>query len=417
MVRQYESEQAHLIHYKAQTINSFFENWRLSTVDEGRKEIIKKIEKEVATSNDFEFTSILNEMGALMAFCINDNQRAIKFISSNLERNPNEKRYSEVKNIFYKDMEKNDNNILEYYEILKLLGRTYEDNEISNLLNIVRPKYKYYLEKYINNFVLIDPTKRKYIYLQENIGGMPNVIKVLPLSQELPGIKFMGEGHPKDNQLYVKHPLKSDTYIPFETYDFELFRDQLDEFKFIMGSIGAKRISYTILNDKNTVTTEHKDFGGEVRGEYMGNSGNVRYDQETDSKRIKNLKQKYEVNAGYFPRTQIEMPDTQDLTWYNYNEEWQRKVSSRMSGKKKNEHFIISISSENKVSDSEKHELELDINYLTLNANVKANYANKISHHIKQINEWNVEVEFYPLNKSVFRIIYEYLKRLFVSDN
>lgn len=304
------------------------------------------------------------------------------------------------------------NNALYFYEILADYSNFYKVTENEFLFlkyEEIENCFNESIAKYVENFSTIPPSKRQFVFFKNKIDAVAENVKVLPVGYSVPNIHFP-QSHPHLNTLYVLHPLKTDTYIPVDNYEFELFKDQLNEFSWIMEHLGAKKISYNILEDNLEEKETHIDrnIGGEAK--VKGVSVGADVETRKGMKEMRQLLKQFEENSSFNNTHKVKMPDPNSLVWYHYNKEWQRKVESRLSGRRERIQLIMSTYSNNLTSESNKLNIEAEVSYLMYSA--KGKYGHEKSFQLKKSlsQQCEINVEFYPLESNSVNEIKEFTK-------
>lgn len=284
-------------------------------------------------------------------------------------------------------------------------GYVWEIDDIDNKAS-VQSKIDDYLAQ-TKDFLSWSFEDRKYLLVVNKLWWAPNVVKALELSNLPEGISF-SDDLPKENTFYVCHPYNHSLYIPFDSFEVDILRDELDEFSRIMEALGAKSISYTDIYEKDVDHTKKRkvslsgsrlqtlrDNIGNVIGEASA-KGSVDYGRDVESK--KNVRSEFGHSTSYNLRDKPPyIPE--DLYWYAHRPKWQRYCNSRLEGglstltlniKNKVDEFyskseMLKVAAEAKVIDSA----------MSGSLNLNLDLANKRF----QQREVAVEVEFYPMTE------------------
>ena len=249
---------------------------------------------------------------------------------------------------------------------------------------------------YAQNFLSLPLQQRKHLVVCDELTYLPHSFRVLPIAEIPTDVKFPS-GHPVSNTLYVCHPYRTDYYIPYETYEVEILRDEIEEFKTIMDHLGAKHIDYSdIFENGEESNAQHKreiHGGGDYAGQYGAHGS---YDAEESSDISRKLRSSIEGSEDFLLAGKPTIP--RGLVWYDHRMEWQRKCESRMAGRLVHSEFTISTSSSEMTTESERKKIEADLNILL--AKVEGGTEGSKSLALKREKErtWKVNVEFYPLS-------------------
>jgi hypothetical protein len=289
---------------------------------------------------------------------------------------------------------------LQLYSILSdLVSVSLEERDENGYFpeSYIRKIYDDVLEAYANGFMNIKPLQRKFVVLKDKIDRVSEEIKVLPISANVPGMLF-SDGRPCADKLYIQHPLKSNKYFPVEEYDFDIFKDKLYEFKWIMESLGAKHIEITDRNENSDRHSLQKGREYDLEGGVKGFKGKGSYGNESDSGAYESLYQDLQESNDFTISGKPALPPEEDLVWYQKNEEWQRQVKSRLAGRLVHHSFKFSTESSESLSEREKNKIEAEMRYLTCSGKVSYEGSDQFSFKKSDAHNWSVDVEFFPLS-------------------
>ena len=406
----YFAEREKIEEGKKRIIHSLIDKWNECETREDYLSLISTINDYLQTE-DFNETdkSILYDSLAATSYMVDRNEAAINYINKSITLFPDDSNSITYRGLYKSALSSESRDSLIIYDILKDLSYFYkerhgiqyfDDSTIKNTLEKC-------IKEYAANFHEIHPAQRQFVYFKDNFDSITDKVKILPLRRSVSNINFP-VSHPKLNTLYVLHPLKDDTYLPVDNYDFELFNDQLLEFARIMEHLGAKRISYQILENKSNeeFSSKDKNYSLEAKIKVAGGSGKV--DLAEENSKMNKLLHKFELEASYFDRGEIKMPSEDSLVWYHYNKDWKQKVESRLAGRKKKESFIVSSYKEDFGSEGDKKEIEAEVSYLMNSVSGKMNIEKKFCFKNSIQQQWKVEVEFYPLKESFLRRMFKW---------
>lgn len=249
---------------------------------------------------------------------------------------------------------------------------------------------------FAQNFLSIPPQQRKHLVVCDELIYLPYSFRVLPIAEIPTDVKFPA-GHPVSNALYVCHPYRTDYYIPYETYEVEILRDEIEEFKTIMEHLGAKHIDYSDIfenvEERNAQHNREIHGGGDYAGQYSAHGS---YDAEESSDLSRKLRSSLEGSKDFLLAGKPTIP--RDLVWYTHRTEWIHLCESRLAGRLIHSEFTISTSSSEMTTESERKKIEADLNILL--AKVEGGTEGSKSQTLKREKErtWKVNVEFYPLS-------------------
>lgn len=254
-------------------------------------------------------------------------------------------------------------------------------------------------KNYGGNFIAIPESQRKFLVVTSDYTYLPDSFKVIKYNDtNLSGVVFEN-GFPSNNTIYVCHPYKPTVYYPSESYQTDLFRNQLNELRELLQSLGAKSI-----RTANTLSMEKSDdhsrsLNGNAGGEYKGVAANLSGEHKSSNCAMESMVQRmliddeFSFNPDIFPSVPEE-----GLVWYGHMEEWQRLVRMRLRGQNR---YSISISSKQThiISENEANKVNADFKALIAKGNLEISQTTELKVSEENSHDWNLVVEFYPLSE------------------
>lgn len=323
-----------------------------------------------------ERNSALQAVNASLALFEDDNTRVLKGIIMGQGRNAQDTYAAMQEVIHYKSQERAESPFLSTPQI---------EEEFSMLQS-----------SFSQNFLSLPLQQRKHLVICDELIYLPQSFRVLPIAEIPTDVKFPA-GHPVSNTLYVCHPYRTDYYIPYESYEIEILRDEIEEFRRIMDHLGAKHIDYSDIfeNGEQSSTQLKRDIhgGGNYAGQYSVHGS---YESEDSSEITRKLRNALEGSEDFLLAGKPTLPP--DTVWYSHRKEWQNKCESRLAGRLVHSEFTISTSSSEMTTESERKKIEADMKILL--ASVEGGTEGSKSYMLKKEKErtWKVNVEFYPLS-------------------
>lgn len=320
--------------------------------------------------------SALKAVNASLALFKDDNTRVLKGIIMGQGRNAQDTYAAMQEVICYKSKKRTESTFFSTQQI---------EEEFSMLQS-----------SFSQNFLSLPLQQRKHLVICDELFYLPQSFRVLPIAEIPRDMKFPA-GHPISNTLYVCHPYRTDFYIPYETYEVEILRDEIEEFKNIMDHLGAKHIDYSdnFENGEECLAHRKRDIhgGGDYADQYSAHGS---YESEDSSEISRKLRNALEGSDDFLLAGKPALPP--DTVWYSHRLEWQRKCESRLAGRLVHSEFVISTSSSEMTTESERKRIEADLKYLL--ASVEGGTEGTNSYMLKEEKErtWKVNVEFYPLS-------------------
>ena len=323
-----------------------------------------------------ERNSALQAVNASLALFEDDNTRVLKGIIMGQGRNAQDTYAAMQEVIHYKSQERAESPFLSTPQI---------EEEFSMLQS-----------SFSQNFLSLPLQQRKHLVICDELIYLPQSFRVLPIAEIPTDVKFPA-GHPVSNTLYVCHPYRTDYYIPYESYEIEILRDEIEEFRRIMDHLGAKHIDYSDIfeNGEQSSTQQKRDIhgGGNYAGQYSVHGS---YESEDSSEITRKLRNALEGSEDFLLAGKPTLPP--DTVWYSHRKEWQNKCESRLASRLVHSEFTISTSSSEMTTESERKKIEADLKILL--ASVEGGTEGSKSYMLKKEKErtWKVNVEFYPLS-------------------
>lgn len=251
-------------------------------------------------------------------------------------------------------------------------------------------------EDYENSFLKIPKEQRKYLVLVSDYIAIPETFKVLRTSNIPNGLKILGDNI-LENTLYVIHPLKDNTYIPYDEYAIELFREQLYEYRYIMECLGAKTFTVRDLHIDNKETDKSERFKLSAGGEYDGKSAKGGYETDQKSKQYGKLYNEMSQaircilsKAPYIPN---------ELVWYDHKPGWRQNCESRLEGRMVEIHQQISNKSNIGLTKQNSKKIVGEFNAMMAKVNGEYESDNCLSIKEEKEHIWEIFVEFFPMTE------------------
>lgn len=247
------------------------------------------------------------------------------------------------------------------------------------------------------NFLSMPPKKRQFLVIDDSLSYLEsNIIIVLP--QELPETIHFPMGHPQEHVLYIKHPFIDDYYIPYETCEFELFKDKMDELRRVLQAMGATRItiSDTKSLENSTNRKSHTNIDTNINAKINSLKGNA--DLTRDESSYESLLNEYGTESTYGPTKKPYIPD--GLVWYLNESSWQRLFEERKDGLL---HHKLRISSKSSSSLTKIQEMKLKADFKALILHIDASLEHEATETFEQNASatWELEIDFAPLEQLI----------------
>ncbi len=363
------------------------------------RNLISEMTARIPTESDSRLLSSLYDWRSIAYWLLDQYKEAYQDISSSLSL-VDDAHSRAMRGVYTAELAADSDNSESYIDALKDLTSVYEENH--SYTNLSEPLLDFVMnhcvEEYVKVFAKFPPSRRKFICFTDKIQAMGNNILVLPMGKVPNGLIFP-EGLPKKNVIYEVHPFKPNHYLSLENFDYDLFRDKISEFKWILENLGAKKIKLSIENGhtQRDYSKNNRSVSGGV--DVKGVTGNASYKKDISGEKYQELKTSLEENNEFLPGVESpHLPALDKLVWYPHLEDWQKKVESRLSGRANA--FEIAFSSHSAYSLSEQMvtELEAEMKYLMTKGNVGVSVEKDYRINRTESQIWRISVEFYPLS-------------------
>ena len=211
---------------------------------------------------------------------------------------------------------------------------------------------------------------------------------------QLPAINFP-MSHPKVNQTYIAHPYKTDSYLPIESYDYELLNDRLNEFFYILQCLGATSITFETIEEENKEEKNHSNTKVDIEGKAKITEVKVGVGYENAMNSSLRNYLKMERTQTFNPTKRPYIPN--DLVWYPNEFTWQRLAQQRLNGNFLTHNEVLSSSQTQTLSSSEIVDVNAELKMLF--TSVKAGVHYQGEKDIKQNKDFScrISVEFKPM--------------------
>ena len=250
-------------------------------------------------------------------------------------------------------------------------------------------------------FTQIDYNTRKFIFVLGTEKQLPgcydkdgNIQCVFTLNDLPTSIQFP-VGHPQANTLYIGHPFKPATYLPFENATEQLFMERVHELCYLGQCLGANEIRIKRLRGLDTASSEAKqlDVSGELDVKAVSVGGS--FGRNTAVQNSYSSKDGMEMVQTYLPTKQPYCPD--DLVWLDSETSWQALVKQRLNGNILS--YSLHLSSSESVSMTSSKVLSVKASFEYLVTKASGSYDAKTDKTFSKTEEieWEIDMQFKPL--------------------
>lgn len=251
---------------------------------------------------------------------------------------------------------------------------------------------------YSQHFLELPYRQRKFIVISDvDFVFLPDNLKVLP-EKYLPTEMRFPQGHPIVGNIYVCHPYKNNLYLPLDSYQIELFRDEMEELRYVLQCLWAKDVSFVDTNKIETHVDTNKEMQGEAGGEYKGVGGKIQGSYSKEDSEFMQVINDCMVGQT-FAKMSIPPHVPAEVSWYPHRESWQRLALQLSKGNVLSHNITVSTKQSSLVSNKEKASIEAEFNALVAKGGLKGNYDTSSMIKEEVSREWKLQVNFYPHEK------------------
>lgn len=296
---------------------------------------------------------------------------------------------SEIEILINEMFHNNYETALSYYRFRDIKSKVHPDENIE-IDKKIRENYKNYIKKFKEL-----PLRERNIITVSNTDKLfkSEHITLLNINQ-LPEVQFPSF-HPKNNQTYIVHPYKTDSYLPIENYDYELLNDRLNEFFYFLQCLGATSITFETIEEESKEENTHSNtkVDADVKAKVTQVKVGVGYENAMNSSLRNYLKM--ERTQTFNPTKRPYIPN--DLVWYPNEFTWQRLAQQRLNGNLLSHNEILSSSQTQMLKSSEIVDVNAELKMLF--TSVKTNVHYQGEKDIKQNKDFScrISVEFKPM--------------------
>lgn len=357
------------------------------------QEVLAKVENTYGI--DEAKATLYDILACCYHFFFSDSRKAISEINKSLALYDDEESHV-LKGIF---MGKAITPVDHYNKMNELLNINECDSDIKYIDKAtVLSELKDAEKNYGENFTAIPEYQRKFLVVTSEYSYLPsNSFKVLKYNDAQLGNIVFKNGVPNNNAIYVCHPYKSNVYYPAETYQMDLFENQLNEFRELLQCLGAKSITTENNLSNNRDKDQTENLSGKVGAEYKGVGANLSGKHNTSHSEMNQMVQSILIGDEFSLNPNMPPFVPEDLVWYNHMEEWQRLARMRIRGQNRY-NITINTSSTLIVNGNEANQVNAGFNYLVTKANLEISTNANIKASETKMHEWKLAVEFYPLS-------------------
>lgn len=213
---------------------------------------------------------------------------------------------------------------------------------------------------------------------------------------QLPKIHF-STLQPKLNQTYIAHPYKADTYLPIESYDYELLNDRMDEFFYILQCLGATSITIETIKKENKEGDKNLNIAANIGGseEEIGFDIDAKYSKAASTSLNKYMG--LERTQTFNPEKRPYIP--KNTIWFPSELRWQRLAQQRLEGGILTYTERISSSQNQLLNEEEIIDINAELKTLLYSVKAGGQYEKKEKLQQNEEFSFSIKIEFKPIEE------------------
>ena len=237
--------------------------------------------------------------------------------------------------------------------------------------------------------------KRKFIIIEKDFYLDNQDVLALNSSNMPNGIKFTNKYFIK-NVLYICHPYKTDTYLPFDNYEYELFKEEMAELQLFLNYLGAKRVEITNREQttNSRVDKDTSDFN--VEGNYKVAKGSFSIESRSEEVEMEKTFSNLIINQSFRQPTK-RFPRPKNIPWIDNNEQYLRIEEQVLTyGNLYNHKIVVDTESVHFARSEEKTSINAALKVIMSKAKGSYNESTD-SIKMKHVRKtWTLSVDFFP---------------------
>ncbi|WP_026978220.1 hypothetical protein [Flavobacterium tegetincola] len=384
-------------------LNLLIDNIRTKTIEEDFQNVINLI------NENFDLNLVKEENSIIYYFLVyhhsrclkglKKNQEALKFLEERIIKNDVSEGYEDWNFRLFELKAEIFDELGNYYKSLENYYFASENTQEIEIKSDLNDKINYSYNKFTESFNNLQYDKRKMILIYDEVKISPSDSFIVLDKSNLPvDIKFPLT-HPKKEEIYVGHPYLKESYLPYSSFEADLFNDRFEEFSYFIQCLGAKSMTIKVIkeNEKTTTEIDNKKTGGSIGlgKKVIKNTIEADYENNRDSDKKEDSKTSRIRTQNYNPTKKPYVPG--NLLWYPHETSWHRIYQQRINGNILSHHDIISSKSTHSISNNEKSNLKVGLKTFFSDVNLNRDTFIKNTIDESESIEWEIFVEFESL--------------------
>lgn len=252
-----------------------------------------------------------------------------------------------------------------------------------------------------NLFMDIDYNDRKLLCTvgnEKQISGCRDAkdnIKWVFSVNRIPGYLNFPVGHPQPNTLYIGHPIKVGTYLPFEDSTEQLFMEKIRELCYLAQCLGAVEIRFKKIKGRDISQSDTTQTGISAEGEKMLVKAGVNINTAKSKTKTSSDKNGVELVQRYSPTERPFCP--KGLVWLDSDPTWQTLVKQRLTGNILSYVERVSSTTTTTVSTNELLSVKGSFECIMVKASASFDRNKDTTFSKTDEMEWEIDMQFKPL--------------------
>lgn len=359
--------------------------------------------------NNFDLNTIIESDSILYYFLIYHNslclkglgynKEALKLLDERIIKSDTSEGYEDWNNSLFELKAEINEDLGNHYNSLQNFYFAYQNTEEIELKSNLKEKISSSYNNFKESFGELQYDKRKMVLIYDEVKISPSDSFIVLDKSNLPtNIKFPFT-HPKKEEIYIGHPYLKESYLPFSSFEADLFNDRFEEFSYFIQCLGAKSMTIKVIkeNEKTTTEIDNTNTTGSIGlgKNVVKNTLDIGYQNNKDSDKKEDSKTSRTRTQNYNPTKKPYIPE--NLLWYPHETSWYRIYQQRINGNILSHHDIISSKSTHSISNNEKSNLKIGLKTFFSDNNLNRDSFIKNTIDETESIEWEIFVEFESL--------------------
>ena len=333
------------------------------------------------------------------SFCLKglgNSKEALKLLDERIIKSDTSEGYNEWCNSLFELKAEINEDLGNHYNSLQNFYFAFQNTQEIEFKSNLKEKINSSYNNFKESFGELQYDKRKMILIYDEVKISPSDSFIVLDKSNLPtNIKFPLT-HPKKEEIYIGHPYLKESYLPFSSFEADLFNDRFEEFSFFIQCLGAKSMTIKVIKENEKITTQidNTNTSGSIGlgKNVVKNTFDIGYENNKDSDKKEDSKTSRIRTQNYNPTKKPYIPE--NLLWYPHETSWHRIYQQRINGNILSHHDIISSKNSHSISNNEKSNLKIGLKTFFSDNNLNRDTFIKNTIDESESIEWEILVEF-----------------------